>query len=87
MINKKLKKKLLPLAVMTSVAVGSLGGTFSTAEAKEVKSNNAEIKNAELTLAWATLAANVQPTVNGLVDAAATIVDGIVLSIRRARDD
>ncbi|HZH58567.1 MAG TPA: alkaline phosphatase [Metabacillus sp.] len=45
MINKKLKKKLLPLAVMTSVAFGSLGGTFSTAEAKEVKSNNAEIKN------------------------------------------
>ena len=45
MINKKLKKKLLPLAVMTSVAFGSLGGTFSTAEAKEVKSNNKEIKN------------------------------------------
>jgi len=45
MFNKKFKKKLLPLAVMTSVAFGSLGGTFSTAEAKEVKSNNAEIKN------------------------------------------
>lgn len=45
MFNKKFKKKLLPFAVMTSVAFGSLGGTFSTAEAKEVKSNNAEIKN------------------------------------------
>lgn len=38
---------------------------------------NAEIKNAELALAWATLAANVQPTVNNLVDAATTIVNGI----------
>ncbi|MBU0904747.1 MAG: alkaline phosphatase [Firmicutes bacterium] len=45
MTNKKMTKKLLPLAVMTSVALGSLGGTFSTAEAKEVKSNSSEIKN------------------------------------------
>lgn len=37
----------------------------------------AETKNADLALAWATLAANVQPTVNNLVDAAVTIVNGI----------
>jgi alkaline phosphatase len=45
MIKKKFRKKLLPLAVMTSVAFGSLAGSFSTAEAKEVETNNAEIKN------------------------------------------
>ncbi|WP_338788068.1 alkaline phosphatase [Metabacillus sp. FJAT-53654] len=45
MFNKKVKKKLLPLAIMTTVAFGSLGATFSTAEAKVTKSNNAEIKN------------------------------------------
>jgi alkaline phosphatase len=45
MFNKKFKKKLVPLAVMTAVAFGSLGGTFSTAEAKEIKKNDAEIKN------------------------------------------
>ncbi|KKI89690.1 alkaline phosphatase [Bacillus sp. SA1-12] len=44
MFNKRFKKKLLPLAVMTTVALGSLGGTFSVAEAKEVN-NNPEIKN------------------------------------------
>ncbi|WP_299093432.1 alkaline phosphatase [uncultured Metabacillus sp.] len=44
MFNKRFKKKLLPLAVMTAVAFGSLGGTFSVAEAKEAK-NNAKIKN------------------------------------------
>ncbi|PMC37436.1 alkaline phosphatase [Bacillus sp. UMB0899] len=45
MFNKKFRKKLLPLAVMTTVAFGSLGGTFQAAEAKEKKSNSAEIKN------------------------------------------
>ncbi|MFV2050724.1 alkaline phosphatase [Metabacillus sp. YM-086] len=45
MLNKKFKKKLFPLAVMSTVVLGSLGGTFSSAEAKTVKSNNAEIKN------------------------------------------
>lgn len=45
MFKKKVKKKLLPLAVLSTVAIGSLGGTFTTAEAKAVKENNAEIKN------------------------------------------
>jgi alkaline phosphatase len=45
MFNKNFKKKLVPLAVMTAVAFGSLGGTFSTAEAKEIKKNDEEIKN------------------------------------------
>ena len=35
MFNKKFKKKLLPLAVITTVAFGSLGATFSTVDAKE----------------------------------------------------
>lgn len=44
MFNHKFKKKLLPLAVMSAVAFGSLSTSFSaTAEAKET--NNAEIKN------------------------------------------
>ncbi|MCM3443445.1 alkaline phosphatase [Metabacillus halosaccharovorans] len=45
MLNKKFKKKLFPLAVMSTVVLGSLGGSFSSAEAKTVKTNNAEIKN------------------------------------------
>lgn len=45
MFKNKFKKNLIPLAVMTTVAFGSLGGTFSTAEANEVKKNDAEIKN------------------------------------------
>lgn len=45
MLKKKVKKKLLPLAVMTTVAIGSLGGNYLTTEAKEPKGNNAEIKN------------------------------------------
>lgn len=45
MFNNKLKKKFLPLAVLSAVAFSSLGGTYSTAEATEVKSNNPEIKN------------------------------------------
>lgn len=45
MLNKKFKKKLLPLAVMSTVVLGSFGGASSPAEAKEIKTNNAEIKN------------------------------------------
>ena len=45
MINKKMKKKLLPLAIMTSVAVGSIGGPFPVAEAKKEPANHNEIKN------------------------------------------
>lgn len=42
---KKNLKKLIPLAVMTTVAFGSLGGGFSTVEAKAPQSNKSEIKN------------------------------------------
>jgi len=45
MINKKMKKKLLPLAIMTSVAVGSFRGPFPVAEAKKEPANHNEIKN------------------------------------------
>ena len=34
MFNKNFKKKLLPFAVVTSVALTSFTGSFSTAEAK-----------------------------------------------------
>lgn len=46
MLNKKkLTKKLIPVAVLSSVAFGSLFNSFSTASANETASNNAEIKN------------------------------------------
>ncbi|MBA9026643.1 alkaline phosphatase [Peribacillus huizhouensis] len=45
MFSKNFKKKLLPLAVMSTVAFSSLGIPFSDAEAKETEKNNAEIKN------------------------------------------
>ncbi len=45
MFNKNFKKKLIPFAVMTSVAFTSLGGSIPSAEAKEQKSNDTEIKN------------------------------------------
>ncbi|WP_019413254.1 alkaline phosphatase [Paenisporosarcina sp. TG20] len=45
MFIEKFKKKLIPLAVMTSVAFASLGGSISMAEAKEKKVNTPEIKN------------------------------------------
>ena len=46
MIRKTLKKKLLPLAVISTVAFGSLTGTASIVDAKDKeKTNNAEIKN------------------------------------------
>ncbi|MGB2991207.1 MAG: alkaline phosphatase [Paenisporosarcina sp.] len=45
MFNKNFKKKLIPFAVMTSVAFASLGGSIPSAEAKEKKGNDAEIKN------------------------------------------
>ncbi|HSO56846.1 MAG TPA: alkaline phosphatase [Paenisporosarcina sp.] len=44
MFNNNFKKKLIPLAVMTSVAFASLGGSIPSAEAKE-KKGNPEIKN------------------------------------------
>jgi alkaline phosphatase len=42
---KKNLKKFIPLAVMTTVAFGSLGGGYSTVEAKASQSNKSEIKN------------------------------------------
>lgn len=45
MFNNNFKKKLIPLAVMTSVAFASLGGSIPSAEAKEKKGNDPEIKN------------------------------------------
>ncbi|GIN86017.1 alkaline phosphatase 3 [Heyndrickxia sporothermodurans] len=47
MFKKKLLKKVLPVAVLSTVAVGSLIGTAtnSPAQAKVEKGNNAEIKN------------------------------------------
>ncbi len=45
MFNNNFKKKLIPLAVMTSVAFASLGGSISSADAKEKKGTDAEIKN------------------------------------------
>lgn len=46
MFKKTLKKKLLPVAVLSSVAFASLAGAFSGAEAKEQeKENNAKVKN------------------------------------------
>ncbi len=45
MRKKNMKKKLLPLAVLSAVTIGSLGGAFTTAEAKGPSDNNAKIKN------------------------------------------
>ncbi|MED4454647.1 alkaline phosphatase [Metabacillus fastidiosus] len=48
MFNKKLKKKLLPFAVVSTVVLSSFAGNFSTAQAKEKEAkqeNNAEVKN------------------------------------------
>ena len=44
-MNRNFKKKLIPFAVVSSLAIGSLSGTF-TADAKESpEQNNAKIKN------------------------------------------
>ncbi|MFC0272921.1 alkaline phosphatase [Metabacillus herbersteinensis] len=45
MLNHKIKKKLLPFALVSSVAVASLSGISTTAEAKNNSKNNPEIKN------------------------------------------
>jgi len=45
MFNKNFKKKLLPFAVVTSVALTSFSGSFSTAEAKGNSQNNGKVKN------------------------------------------
>ncbi|WP_160719425.1 alkaline phosphatase [Bacillus sp. USDA818B3_A] len=46
MFKNKLKKKILPVAVLSTVALGALLGTVhNDVKAKEVKPNNAEIKN------------------------------------------
>ncbi|MGS2778268.1 alkaline phosphatase [Robertmurraya sp. GLU-23] len=45
MFNKNLKKKIIPFAVVTSLALTSFTGSFSTAEAKENGQNNAKVKN------------------------------------------
>lgn len=45
MLSKKLKKKLIPFAVITTVAVGSLIGSIQPADAKDYHSNSGQIKN------------------------------------------
>lgn len=46
LFKNKLKKKILPVAVLSTVALGALLGTVhNDVKAKEVKPNNAEIKN------------------------------------------
>lgn len=45
MINENFKKKILPIAVLSTVAFGSLAGTFNAKAEKEVNDNRAEIKN------------------------------------------
>lgn len=45
MFNKNLKKKIIPFAVVTSLALTNFTGSFSTAEAKENGQNNAKVKN------------------------------------------
>ncbi|USK58677.1 alkaline phosphatase [Peribacillus asahii] len=45
MFNKNFKKKLLPFAVVSSLALTSFTGSVSTAEAKGENQNNAKVKN------------------------------------------
>jgi len=45
MIKQNFKKKILPIAVLSTVAFGSLAGTFHAKAEKEVSDNHAEIKN------------------------------------------
>lgn len=45
MFKKQFTKKLLPVAVLSTVAFGGLMGSFTPAEAKEPVNHNAEIKN------------------------------------------
>lgn len=54
-MQKNLTKKLLPFAVVSSLAIGGLTGTF-TADAKESpKQNNTKIKNVifMIVMVWA----------------------------------
>lgn len=45
MIKGNFKKKILPIAVLSTVAFGSLVGTFNAEAKSEVKDNHAEVKN------------------------------------------
>ncbi|MFT9596467.1 alkaline phosphatase [Mesobacillus sp.] len=45
MIKANFKKKILPIAVLSTVAFGSLVGTFNAEAKNEAKDNSAEIKN------------------------------------------
>ncbi|WP_423410743.1 alkaline phosphatase [Heyndrickxia sp. MSNUG] len=45
MIKQNFKKKILPIAVISTVAFGGLAGTFHAKAEKEVSDNRAEIKN------------------------------------------
>ena len=45
MFKKNIKKKLLPVAVISSLALTSLASSFLAIEAKEKEQNNAEVKN------------------------------------------
>ncbi|MBT2639550.1 MULTISPECIES: alkaline phosphatase [unclassified Bacillus (in: firmicutes)] len=45
MIKANFKKKILPIAVLSTVAFGSLAGTFDAKAKNEAKENSAEIKN------------------------------------------
>lgn len=45
MIKANFKKKILPIAVLSTVAFGSLVGTFNAEAKNEAKNNSAEIKN------------------------------------------
>ncbi|WP_102263152.1 alkaline phosphatase [Mesobacillus jeotgali] len=45
MIKANFKKKILPIAVLSTVAFGSLVGTFDAEAKNEAKDNSAEIKN------------------------------------------
>ena len=44
MFKKNIKNKLLPFAVISSLALTSLASPFSAVEAKEKEQNNAEVK-------------------------------------------
>ncbi|MCM3573880.1 MULTISPECIES: alkaline phosphatase [Mesobacillus] len=45
MIKANFKKKILPIAVLSTVAFGSLAGTFNAEAKNEAKDNSAKIKN------------------------------------------
>jgi alkaline phosphatase len=45
MVKANFKKKILPIAVLSAVALGSLAGTFDAKAKNEAKDNSAKIKN------------------------------------------